>query len=140
MLQFDSTLEIKQHAKSVLPEEEISDYWSQREQDKMLQVCRRKFDACEHARDCLLNSKSELVEATYEKKWGSGMDLINTIDCAPNFWPGQNLMGKILKQVCSELLEQRQLALVEQAKEEDSKKRKEVSPLIKAAKKFGLGN
>ena len=138
LLQIDSTLEIKRLTKSALAEEEVSEYWTQCEQDKMLQVCRRKFDACEHARDCLLNSKSELAEATLDKKWGTGMDMANTIDCTPDFWPGQNLMGQILKQVHSELLEQRCLALVEQTKEEDSQKRKDISPLIKAAKKFGF--
>ena len=48
-------------------------------------------------------------------------------------------MGRILKQVHSELLESRYLQLVEQVKDhDDSRKHKEVSPLLKAAKHFGL--
>ncbi len=45
------------------------------------------------------------------------MDLDHTLDCNPDYWPGKNLMGKILKQVQSELLESHYLQLVERVKE-----------------------
>ena len=89
-----------------------------------------------------MNSKSELAEATLNKRQGTGIDLDHTLDCNPDYWPGKNLMGKILKQVQSELLESHCLQLVERVKEKekdlDDRKCKEVSPLLKAAKCFGL--
>lgn len=38
-------------------------------------ACRSKFNNCSHARRALLNSRSELFEATTNKKWGSGLNL-----------------------------------------------------------------
>ena len=78
---------------------------------------------CEHARDALLNSKSELAEATLDHKWGTGLNIDHTVECLPDFWPGQNLMGQILKQVHSELLESRHLQLVEQVKDHDDSRK-----------------
>ena len=123
LMQVDNTLDIKQSAQATLPEEEVSQWWSACEQDKMLEACRQKFQFCEHAREALLNSKSELAEAILDHKWGTGLSIDYTVECLPNFWPGQNLIGRILKQVHSELLESRHLQLVEQVKDHDDSKK-----------------
>ena len=47
-----------------------------------------------------------------------------TQECLPDFWPGQNVMGKILKAVRTELLEEKQLQQIE-----GDKKCKQTSPL-----------
>ena len=47
-----------------------------------------------------------------------------TLEYLPNFWPGQNLMGKILKMIYSELLEEKRLQQIN-----NDKKRKQTSPL-----------
>ncbi len=72
----------------------------------LYQACHNKFAACEHACEALLGSKSELVEGTLDTKWGSGLDPVHTIECLPDYWPGQNKTGQILKEICSKLLEE----------------------------------
>ena len=39
LMQMDNTLEIKRSAQATLSEEEVSEWWSAREQDKMLEAC-----------------------------------------------------------------------------------------------------
>ncbi len=83
----------------------MSPDWEAREEYVMHQACQKKFHACSYAHEALLSSKSELVEGTFNLKWGSGLDPKQTLDCLPDYWPGENKMGRILKDLCSELLE-----------------------------------
>ena len=84
-------------------------------------ACQNKFSSCEHARDALLNSKSELAEATRDHKWGTGLDKIQTIECLPDCWPGQNWMGQILKEIHLEVLEEERLSKLETVRTEKQK-------------------
>ena len=59
-----------------------------------------------------------------DKVWGTGLDVNRTLECLPDFWLGQNLMGCILKDLRTEFLEQQHLQ-----QNEAEKKRKNVSPL-----------
>ena len=68
LLQLESMMEIKHAAKAALPDNEVSEWWTTCEEDKMLDVCRQKFEACEYACEVLMNSKSELVEVTLDKR------------------------------------------------------------------------
>ena len=52
------------------------------------------------------------MEGTLDLKWGSGLDPVLTLECLPDFWLGQNQMGKILKEICSELLEAEHLQVL----------------------------
>lgn len=54
------------------------------------------------------------------------MDPLQMLECLPDYWPGQNKMGKILKEICSELLEAQQLQDLNP--EECGEKQKTVSP------------
>ena len=65
----------------------------------MSEICRKKFKACVHAKNALIESRSEIAEATFDKWWGTGFDMDQMLEYLPNFWPGQNLMGKILKSI-----------------------------------------
>ncbi len=58
-----------------------------------------------------------------DKVWGMGLDVERMLKCLPDFWPGQNLMGRILKDLRTEFLEQQHLQI------EVEKNRKNVSPL-----------
>ncbi len=60
---------------------------------------RMKYEACSHAREVLLNSKVNLAEVTGDPVWGTGLNVSKMLECLPEFWPGQNLMGHILMEL-----------------------------------------
>ncbi len=120
MLHMSLGFEIKKTAQDAIPEQDES--WDCK--DEMVKVVRRKYKACSHARAVLLESRSEIAEATADKVWGTGLDVNRMLECLPDFWPGQNLMGHILKDLRTEFLEQQHLQQIEA-----EKKRKNVSPL-----------
>ena len=88
---------------------DISEEWLNKEEEVLHWACFNKFNACSHACEVLLSSKSELVEGTTDLKWGSGLDPCMTAECLPDYWPGKNKMGKMLKEIRSVLLEARHL-------------------------------
>ncbi len=55
-----------------------------------------KFQAYSHAREKLLCSRITIAEATADHFWGTGLTMEQTSQCLPEFWPGQNQMGKVL--------------------------------------------
>ena len=122
LLEMSNTFQIKAKAHELVPEALIA--WVDR--GVLYQACYNKFAACSHAREALLNSRSELVEGMHDLKWGSGMDPQCTLDCLPDYWPGQNKMGKILKEIQSKLLEARWLQDLHP--EERGEKRNTISP------------
>ncbi len=93
--------------------EEVNHEWQTMEEMVMLDVCRQKYKTCKHAKTALLESRSELAEATGDKKWGTGLNVKRTQECLPDFWPGRNMMGKILKTIRTELLEEKHLQLID---------------------------
>ncbi len=54
---------------------------------------KKKYESCPHARAALLQSSITLVEVTGDPMWGMGLNVTQTLECLPEFWPGQNLMG-----------------------------------------------
>ena len=60
---------------------------------------RNKFNNYSHARHALLQARSKLVEGTSNLKWGSGLDVQRTKECHPDYWLGENNMGKILSKI-----------------------------------------
>ncbi len=74
----------------------------------------------------MLKSKSELAECTMNMEWGTGLDMRRTIETNPDFWPGKNMLGKILKNIRGDLLEEICLQQIDSGR---SEKRKTVSPL-----------
>ncbi len=105
LLEMSNTFQIKAKACELVPEAMTE--WVDKEDGVLYEACYNKFAACSHTQEALLNSRSELVEETLDLKWGSRMDPQHTLDCLPDYWPGQNKMGKILKEIWSELLEVR---------------------------------
>ncbi len=124
LLNIESTVELMQEVKKVLPSDTLDSSWLEKDESVMLDICRKKFWACSHAQQSLLKSRSEIAEATLDKKWGTGLNEICTQECLPDFWPSQNLMGKILKAIRTELLEERRLQHIK-----GDKKHKQTSPL-----------
>ena len=78
---------------------EVSEQWEYKECSIMEFCCKYKFNHYIHARQALIQAKAELVECTLNKKWGSGLDVVQTKECHPDYWPGQNVMGQILMQI-----------------------------------------
>ncbi len=89
VLQLDLSFEIKQAAKEAVPEQDGNRNY----QEIMVEMVHHKYKACDHAHTALLESKSEIAEATADKLWGTGLDMERTLECLPDYWPGQNLMG-----------------------------------------------
>ncbi len=58
----------------VPPEKEQENPQWQMKKVVMLRACQNKFNNYSHARQVLLNSKSELAECTQNKEWGTGLD------------------------------------------------------------------
>ncbi len=124
-------MEAKKEAQSVVPDPSLSKAWTEKECFVMKIACQNKFSSCEHAWDALLHSKSELAEATRDRKWGTGLDKVQTIKCLPDCWPGENWMGYILKEIHLEVLEEERLSKLDTVRTD---KRKEVSPLASELK------
>ena len=124
LLSLEASIEVKQEAKNAMAKVELDPMWEEKEESIMLDICCYKYRVCPHAREALLESQSEIAEATADQKWGTSFDVDRTLECLPDFWPGQNLMGKILKIIRTELLEEKRLQQIE-----NDKKRKQSSPL-----------
>ncbi len=101
----ETPVEVMKWAEFYIPQEQENSRWQKKKEMVMLHACQNKFNNCSYAREVLLNSKSELAECTQNKEWGMGLDQQRTMETLPEFWPGKNLMGKILKKICSDLLE-----------------------------------
>ena len=97
LLTLESSLEVMGEARKAIPEPDPS--WLEKDEKVMLDICRRKFKAYPHPQLALSESCSELAEATLDKRWGTGLDIHRTQEYLPDYWPGDNLMGKILKTV-----------------------------------------
>ncbi len=94
ILGYENLVDIMYCSKELISEDDKQ--WTQSEQMVVEECCKHKFNNCIHARLALLGSKVELVEGTPHLKWGSGLSIEHTRECLPDFWLGQNLMGKIL--------------------------------------------
>ena len=104
-------------AQQILPEPDVSETWKQSAWDEILETCYLKFTSCTHAHEYLLQSRITLAEATRDNFWGTGLNLQQSSECLPDFWPGDNIMGKILMEIRAEL------------KASEEKKQKASSPL-----------
>ncbi len=133
ILGYENPIDIMYHSRELISED--NKWWTQSEQMVMEECCKHKFNNYVHARLALLGSKAELVEGTPYLKWGSSLSTEHTRDCLPDFWLGQNLMGKILMNV-QKLLQGSEIADLEQMdKTEDcSSKHKGTSPLDHTSK------
>ena len=89
--------------KECLPKSEVSESWKQSAVDEMKATCKLKYQSCVHACTALLNSWITLAEATGNPFWGTGLNVAQTLECIPDYWPGSNHMGKTLIDIWAEL-------------------------------------
>ncbi len=125
LLSEDFAVDVMHSVNAHIAEESM--VWQERKYTIMERACRKKFLHCPHAKDVLLKSKSELAESTLNMEWGTGLDLRRTIETNPDFWPSKNMLGKILKCIRGDLLEEIHLQQIDSSRTE---KRKTVSPLV----------
>ncbi len=92
----------------------------------MLQSNRLKYEACEHAREALLQSALTIAEATGDPFWGTGLNVQQMKDCLMQYWPGQNKMGVVLMTIHNEYTQDNT--------DQDGVKRKAISPLANESK------
>ncbi len=123
LLTEETGFDVIKKAKSLLLDSALSDEWKDKAYNEMLESCRLKFSSCSHVREKLLQSKLIIVEAMGDPYWGSGLNIQQTLDCLPEFWPRDNNLGKILIDLHLEFQDQNQDG------SDDDKKRKAASPL-----------
>lgn len=83
------------------------DIWAMMRYDAMLEACRAKFlhqDSWKLRSYLAATAPRVLAEASpYDLIWGIGLDKTNELCQNPKNWRGQNMLGKVLMQVRSEL-------------------------------------
>ncbi len=131
LLEQDYAIDVKKSADFHVPADALSTRWLECKIQVMDHTCCNKFQHCAHARDILLQSKSELAECTSNMEWGTGLDIRHMTETIPDFWPGKNLLGQVLKRICSDLLEDMHLSQLDGRVE----KCKPASPLSSISKK-----
>ncbi len=124
ILDYENPMEIMFCSHELIQEE--SESWIKTERMVMDFACKNKFNNCPHARHVLMRSKADLVEGTLNRKWGSGLNAEQTYECHPDFWPGDNLIGSILKNIRHEMCTIDTDSSIEGSK---TLKRKDQSPL-----------
>ena len=101
ILNYENPLEIMFHSHELIHDE--SESWIKMEKMVMDFTCKNKFNNYSHARHVLMRSKADLDEGMMNRKWGSGLNAEQTYECHPDFWPGDNLMGSILRNIRHEM-------------------------------------
>ncbi len=123
---------VMQKLKEILPESEITTEWKASTISEMSEANFLKFKSCSHTREGLLSSKITIAEATADHFWGTGLTLEQTVQCLPEFWPGENHMGCVLTDLWLKFQHENERNYV------DTVKQKADSPLLpKNSKKSG---
>ena len=99
LLDESHAIDVMHLVNAVVPLEQENHLWAERKFEKMEIACHSKFDNCPHVWEVLLKSRSELAECTPNLVWGTGLDTHRMVETLPDFWPGQNHLGKILKKI-----------------------------------------
>lgn len=76
----------------------------------MKQLLHAKADYCKQFRNTLIMTAGKsIVESTSDVFWSSGLPPQDSITTLPDYYPGQNFLGKILERVRSELIKEDEL-------------------------------
>ena len=98
--------EVKKMSKEI-HEDDVRWEWEKNNISVMKDLLLVKAQQCEQFRACLLENKDTLLaEATPSKLWASGLSPYVTENCAPSFWPGQNMLGALLTDLTQALLKE----------------------------------
>ena len=99
-----TALECKEYGKQVKGYKE--DIWKEQAEQLCTPGILAKFQSHQCLADMLQSTgNQQIVEATYDTMWGTGIPLHHK-DCSnPRYWKGQGLLGTILMYVCRKLKE-----------------------------------
>lgn len=103
--------------------------WERENIDVMKHLLALKAEQCIEFQTCLMENKENvLAEATPSKIWGTGLSMYVTANTAPNYWPGQNMLGILLSELTMQLTSSKDLhkAVVETVQENQQ----EVTPQL----------
>lgn len=82
--------------------------WAEKEQEVMLEILQNKYQQNPELADKLIKTgQRQLHEATGDNKWSTGAELASKA-LLNSEWTGQDLMGKLLETVRSDLLTNQQ--------------------------------
>ena len=74
--------------------------WEKDNTDVMRNLLQAKLEQCQEFRSLLIEyADVTLAEATPSRLWATGLSPYMTEHTAPNFWPGNNLLGVMLKEL-----------------------------------------
>ena len=99
VLMEEDAFKVMKLAKHYLPDDKFSDEWKVSAKTEMYHSNSLKYAACEHAHQKLLSSCVTVAEATRDPYWGMGLNVAQTLDCLPEYWPEKNIMGEILMEL-----------------------------------------
>ncbi len=130
MLMEEDSFKAMKLAKKAVPDDEVSEEWKSTVRAEMHQSNQLKYQSCPHVKEKLLKSKLIITEVTGDSYWGTGLNVLQTLECLSNYWLGENVMGVILMEIHDKL----QKVIEEQHDSEESLKCKAVSPLENTVK------
>ena len=82
-------------------DKDLVDEWRSKHAVKIMKtIAQAKFDSVEEFRKEMIDSAGMyLIEATVDTYWGVGFLRDVAAYCRPQYWPGENVMGRILMEI-----------------------------------------
>lgn len=91
-----SGLECKMIGKSI----QISESWRQNAPKVMEEIILEKIKQVGEMKKIILDTNEKVfAHSVYDQYWGTGLNSAQTLHTKPDAWPGQNVMGKMLKRL-----------------------------------------
>ena len=101
----------------------------------MEEILISKFDQNSDFKDKLKESSKNTIfaDTTYDMEWGTGLNKTESVKTKSSSWPGQNIMGKIVKKVAVAMCTKRRQSSVSKLKKDATKtgKQKDISIMLK---------
>jgi len=80
--------------------------WEDNNLEIMEEILDCKVQQCDRFKQCLLeNADKVLAEASRDKYWGTGLSPYVTEHTAPTYWPGKNILGAMLRDLTTQLVQ-----------------------------------
>jgi ribA/ribD-fused uncharacterized protein len=84
---------------------ELSQAWEHKSENTMIHLIQLKVKQCPEFQQALLDSKQFIAEATPDLFWGTGLNAELSMQTLPRYWPGRNMLGKIMMSVRQQLID-----------------------------------
>ena len=95
----------KRLSKSIASDDERYD-WERKNTHVMDELLNAKLEQCPAFSQCLYENRDAIIaEATPSKIWGTGLSPHATVNTAPKYWTGQNILGSLLTDLAKQVSE-----------------------------------